>query len=196
MALPQIDITTEPDFANPLATGDKGLGVQSGILGQYTIQHVFDLLISVLGTEINGLSAVGSPALTDEIAAYAGSAPAEKETWAQILALFQANGTMPVNIQTGTTYTLTISDLGKILIFTNSGAITVTLPQQSDIALPLGFNCMIRSDTGAGVITFTTEGTDSIVGKTGTGGNATGDAGIYLRAIAAGVSTFDVFGGS
>jgi len=55
-----------------------------------------------------------------------------------------------VNINTQTTnYTLLASDNGKIINFTNSGAITLTLP-----VLTAGFNCMIIQ-SGVGVITLT-----------------------------------------
>jgi hypothetical protein len=55
-----------------------------------------------------------------------------------------------VNEQTGTTYTLQASDYGKILNFTNSNAITVTLPQNLG---GYGFNCTIIQD-GSGQISF------------------------------------------
>ena len=55
-----------------------------------------------------------------------------------------------VNINTQTTnYTLLASDNGKIINFTNNGAITLTLP-----VLTTGFNCMIIQ-SGSGVITLT-----------------------------------------
>lgn len=43
-----------------------------------------------------------------------------------------------VNTQSGTSYTLTASDNGKIITFTSSSAVTVTVP-----VLSVGFNCMI-----------------------------------------------------
>jgi len=55
-----------------------------------------------------------------------------------------------VNINTQTTnYTLLASDNGKIINFTNNGAITLALP-----VLTAGFNCMIIQ-SGSGVITLT-----------------------------------------
>jgi hypothetical protein len=58
---------------------------------------------------------------------------------------FSAN----MNTQTGTTYTLTTSDNGKIITLNNASAITLTVP-----TLFTGFNCMIVQ-LGAGVVTFT-----------------------------------------
>ena len=70
-------------------------------------------------------------------------------TGASTLAGFSAN----MNAQTGTTYTLTAADNGKIITLNNSGAITLTVP-----SLFAGFNCMIVQ-LGAGTVTLTASGT-------------------------------------
>ena len=49
----------------------------------------------------------------------------------------------------GTSYTLTANDLGKVKRFTNAAAITLTIP----LDLPAGFNCAVVQ-TGNGQITF------------------------------------------
>ncbi len=53
-----------------------------------------------------------------------------------------------VNAQTGTTYTVQSSDAGAVVDITNSGGITVTLPNN----LPVGFTCELLQG-GAGQIT-------------------------------------------
>jgi hypothetical protein len=53
--------------------------------------------------------------------------------------------------ETGTTATLDDSDNGKVLIFTNSGNIVLTVPAST---LAIGFNCLIVQK-GAGEITLT-----------------------------------------
>ena len=73
------------------------------------------------------------------------SAVAGNNTAGATLAGFSAN----MNTQTGTTYTLTTSDNGKIITLNNASAITLTVP-----TLFTGFNCMIVQ-LGAGVVTFT-----------------------------------------
>jgi len=98
------------------------------------------------------------------------------------------------NIQTGTTYTLTASDNGKAIIFTNASAVTITLPEQDTETLAVGFSCLIRT-RGAGGGTIVAEGSDTIAGNTATGASSTGDAGISLSEINAGVNAWDVFGG-
>lgn len=50
-----------------------------------------------------------------------------------------------INLQTGTSYTLASSDLGKIVECSNAAAITLTLPN----SLPVGFNCsVVQKSTG------------------------------------------------
>jgi hypothetical protein len=57
-----------------------------------------------------------------------------------------------MNDQTGTTYTLTSADNGKIITLNNASAITVTVP-----SLSVGFNCMIVQK-GAGQVTLSASG--------------------------------------
>lgn len=58
------------------------------------------------------------------------------------------------NVQAGTSYTVVASDNGKQLIFTNSAAVTVTIPS----GLPTGFNCEFYQQ-GTGQVSFATSGT-------------------------------------
>lgn len=53
-----------------------------------------------------------------------------------------------INLQTGTTYTLSSTDLGKIVELNNASAITLTVPN----SLLVGFNCIVRQ-VGAGQVT-------------------------------------------
>ena len=47
-------------------------------------------------------------------------------------------GSQSVNAQTGTTYTPALSDAGNIVTLSNTAGITVTLPQDSAVAFPIG----------------------------------------------------------
>lgn len=58
--------------------------------------------------------------------------------------------TMEVVVDATTARTLSSTDNGKLLVFSNASAIVVTLPNN----LGVGFNCMIKQK-GAGIITFT-----------------------------------------
>lgn len=53
-----------------------------------------------------------------------------------------------INTQSGTTYTLRSSDNGKVVVFTNGSAVTLTIPS----GLGAGFNCSIIQ-YGAGQVT-------------------------------------------
>lgn len=71
----------------------------------------------------------------------------------------------PVNAQTGTTYTLTAADCGKLVTLSNASAITLTLPQQSTTTTSAGFWCMVRN-LGAGTVTVVKEGAETLDGNT------------------------------
>jgi len=61
---------------------------------------------------------------------------------------------LTTNVQTGTTYTLTDEDNGRVIAMNNASAITLTVPQY----LKAGFNCTIIQ-LGTGQITPTASGT-------------------------------------
>jgi hypothetical protein len=61
---------------------------------------------------------------------------------------------LPVNAQTGTSYTLQASDAGKIVTFDNGSAVTVTVPT----TLAAGFQCKLIQ-LGAGLVTVQGDGT-------------------------------------
>lgn len=78
-----------------------------------------------------------------------------------------------INAQTGTTYTVAATDLGKLATFSNAGAIAVTLPQATTAGFGKGFwfiaRCMSAS-VGSATITPTTstiDGAASIVIRPG-----------------------------
>tara|TARA_R100001086_G_C11832109_1_gene256854 strand:- start:1316 stop:1804 length:489 start_codon:yes stop_codon:yes gene_type:complete len=117
-------------------------------------------------TELNALSA--TPDNADILAIVdnpSGSAETKKITVSNLLgdAVTVSSGAVDlggntllnfdasVNEQTGTSYTLQASDLGKIVKLTHGSAITVTLPNN----LGLGFTCTVIQ-YGAGQITFST----------------------------------------
>jgi hypothetical protein len=58
-----------------------------------------------------------------------------------------------VNAQTGTTYTPVLTDQGSLVTLSNAGAITVTLPQDSALAFPIGGEITFIA-IGAGAVTF------------------------------------------
>lgn len=63
----------------------------------------------------------------------------------------------PITSQSGTTYTGQLADQQGLILFTNVGAITLTMPQFSSIAFPVGSWFEIIQ-LGAGAISFLPEG--------------------------------------
>lgn len=61
------------------------------------------------------------------------------------------------NAQTGTTYTLAASDRGLMVTLTNGAAITLTVPLNASVAIPVGFECAIFQG-GAGLVSVAAEG--------------------------------------
>lgn len=59
-----------------------------------------------------------------------------------------------VNSQTGTSYTLALTDAGKDVLCTNASAITLTVPPNSSVAFPVG-TMIAFSQGGAGAVTAT-----------------------------------------
>jgi hypothetical protein len=69
-----------------------------------------------------------------------------------------SGGTGGINAQTGTSYTLALTDASKLITLSNSSAITVTIPLNASVAFPVGTQidlCQI----GAGKVTLTSTAT-------------------------------------
>ena len=58
------------------------------------------------------------------------------------------------NAQTGTSYTLALTDLAKLVTLTNAAAITLTVPPNSSVAFPIGAQVLLYQG-GAGQVTIT-----------------------------------------
>lgn len=82
-----------------------------------------------------------------------------------------------INAQTGTTYTVVLADEGKLVTLSNAGAITCTLPQDSDVAIPVGGRVDF-AQIGAGQVTF----------AAGTGATVNATPGLKISAQYGGVS--------
>ena len=58
------------------------------------------------------------------------------------------------NAQTGTSYTLVLTDVAKVVSLSNAAAITLTVPPDSSVAFPVGTQ-MLFYQGGAGQVTLT-----------------------------------------
>lgn len=86
-----------------------------------------------------------------------------------------------INAQTGTAYTLALSDAGKLVTLDNAAAVTVTVPPESSVAFPVGSRVML-AQIGAGVVTI----------AAGAGVTVNADPGLVLAAQYAGAELFKV----
>lgn len=57
------------------------------------------------------------------------------------------------NAQTGTTYTLALTDVAKVVTLTNAAAITLTVPTNASVAFPIGTQILLYQG-GAGAVTI------------------------------------------
>ena len=58
-----------------------------------------------------------------------------------------------INAQTGTTYTLALTDENKLVTLNNAAAITLTVPTNATVAFPVGARVDV-AQTGAGQVTI------------------------------------------
>jgi hypothetical protein len=63
------------------------------------------------------------------------------------------NETIPLNAQTGTTYTLAASDAGDLVTLSNASAITLTVPTNASVPFAIGTQITI-AQSGAGQVTI------------------------------------------
>lgn len=68
-------------------------------------------------------------------------------------ALNSAFNSLVINAQTGTTYTLVLTDAGGLITLANASAITVTVPTNASVAFPVGTQIALMQ-TGAGQVTL------------------------------------------
>ena len=72
------------------------------------------------------------------------------------------NASVATNPQSGTTYTLALSDNGKLVTLSNSSSIAVTIPTNASVALPVGAVIMMAA-YGAGAVTISGAGGVTVV---------------------------------
>ena len=142
------DVALKAPLASPTFTGTVS-GISKSMVGLANVDNTTDLLKPVstaTQTALDLKANLASPTFTG-ITTVSGSLTGGNAE-ASTLAGFSAN----INTQTGTSYTLTTADNGKIITLSNAGAITLTVP-----TLYAGFNCMIVQ-TGAGQVTISASG--------------------------------------
>jgi len=95
-------------------------------------------------------SAPATAAIGDLI--YSVRSGARKGLVAEEVAAINKEKYLGQNLQTGTTYTLVLSDAGKIIDLDNASAITLTIPANATVAFPVDTRIDINQ-YGAGLVT-------------------------------------------
>lgn len=88
---------------------------------------------------------------------------------------FKGNG---LNDQTGTTYTLVLTDAGKTITLNNASAVTVTIPTNASVAFETG-STVEFTNKGAGVVTISPAGGVTLNNSTTIAQNGT----VYIRKL-------------
>jgi len=95
-----------------------------------------------MDVKLDGSKSVAFNAGKVGIGAYPSSEKLEVE--GNIKASGNVIGHIAINQQTGTSYTLQLSDDGKLVQMNNSSANTVTIPANSSVAFPIGTKIMVQ----------------------------------------------------
>lgn len=166
-------ISVQTTLAAPISSGDLTMTVSSGtgssLLGGVTLaaggadQFTVAIDPDTANEEIVFVTAAASDTLTI-VRGRAGTTAVSHSSGATVkhvltsddLNAFEAglNQTLPFNAQSGTTYTLALTDAGDVVTLTNGSAITVTVPLNSSVAFPIGSQITL-AQTGAGKVTVT-----------------------------------------
>jgi len=86
---------------------------------------------------------------------HSGGATVKHVFVSEALNAFEAglNETIPLNAQTGTTYTLVAGDAGELVTLSNASAITLTVPTNASVPFAIGTQITI-AQSGAGQVTI------------------------------------------
>jgi hypothetical protein len=94
--------------------------------------------VTGLQTALDGKAPLASPALTGTPTAPSPAAYADTTQIATTAQVHDTVTTVPENAQTGTAYTLVLSDAGKMVTLNNAAAVTLSIPTNASVAFPAG----------------------------------------------------------
>ena len=86
--------------------------------------------------------------------------------------------TQAINAQTGTAYTLVLTDQSKLVTLTNASAIAVTIPTNASVAFPIGTAFTIVNNGTTSITIVTTSLTVYQAGTTNTGNRTVATKGV------------------
>jgi len=164
-------ISVQTTLASPISSGDTTMTVSSGtgsaLLGGVTLaaggadQFTVALDPDTNNEEIVFITAASSDTFTitrgragTTAVSHSSGATVKHVLTSDDLNAFESglNQTLPFNAQTGTTYTVALTDAGDVVTLTNGSAITVTVPLNSSVAFPIGTQITL-AQMGAGKVT-------------------------------------------
>ena len=132
VGLGNVDNTS--DAAKPVSTA-----TQTALNGKANTSHSHAIAdVTSLQTALDSKAPLASPALTGTPTAPSAAAYADTTQIATTAQVYDTITTIPENTQTGTAYTLVLSDAGKLVTLANAAAVTLTIPTNASVAFPLG----------------------------------------------------------
>jgi hypothetical protein len=162
-----VETTLASGISNSAASMTVATGAGAALLGGVTLASgnidTFSVAIDpdTINEEIVFITANSSDTFTivrgqsgTSAISHSGGATVKHVFVSEALNAFEAglNETIPLNNQTGTTYTLVAGDAGDLVTLTNAGAITLTVPTNASVAFANGTQVTIIQ-TGAGQVT-------------------------------------------
>ena len=168
-----VQTTLASGISNSAATMTVATGTGAALLGGVTLAagniDTFSVAIDpdTQNEEIVFITANSSDTFTilrgqsgTSAISHTGGAAVKHVLVSEGLNAFEAglNETIPLNAQTGTTYTLAVGDAGQLVTLTNASAITLTVPTNASVPFAIGTQITITR-AGAGALT--------VVGDTG-----------------------------
>jgi len=162
-----VQTTLASGISNSATTMTVATGTGSALMGGVTLASgnidIFTVALDpdTQSEEIVFVTAVSSDTLTivrgqagTSAIAHSGGATVKHVLTSSDLNAFEAglNETIPLNTQTGTTYTIAATDAGDLITLTNSSPITLTVPTNATIPFAIGTQVTIAQG-GAGKVT-------------------------------------------
>ena len=142
------DVENTSDAAKPISSA-----TQTALNGKANTSHSHAVAdVTGLQTALDGKAPLASPAFTGTPTAPSAAAYADSTQIATTAQVHDTVTTVPENAQTGTSYTLVLADAGKLVTLNNAAAITLTIPTNASVALPLGTRIDLLQ-YGAGQVT-------------------------------------------
>jgi len=162
-----VQTTLASGISNSAASMTVATGTGSALLGGVTLASgnidTFSVAIDpdTINEEIVFVTQINSDTLTivrgqsgTSAISHSGGATVKHVFVSEALNAFEAglNETIPLNGQTGTTYTLAEGDAGQLVTLTNAAAITLTVPTNATVPFAIGTQITIAQG-GAGTVT-------------------------------------------